>query len=53
MSNIPGNTPVLVGIGIIDQKCEDWTTAKEPVDLMIDAAHAALDDAGNAELGGI
>jgi acetyl-CoA C-acetyltransferase len=53
MSDIPANTPVLVGIGVVDQKLEDWRAAKEPVDLMIDAARAAVQDAGAAELGSL
>jgi acetyl-CoA C-acetyltransferase len=46
MSDVAANTPVLVGIGIIGQKLEDWTRAKEPVDLMIDAAASAVEDSG-------
>ncbi len=51
MSEIPDNTPVLVGIGVAGQKLEDWRAAKEPVDLMIDAARAAVLDAGAPTLG--
>jgi acetyl-CoA C-acetyltransferase len=51
MSDIVPNTPVLVGMGIIDQKFDDWTQAKEPVDLMIDAARAAVCDSGVEQLG--
>jgi len=50
MSAIDPNTPVLVGIGIIDQKCEDWHAAKAPVDLMVDAAGAALRDSTSTQL---
>jgi acetyl-CoA C-acetyltransferase len=52
MDDIPANTPVLVGIGIIGQKLEDWRQAREPVDLMIDAATAAVGDAGAPQLAG-
>jgi acetyl-CoA C-acetyltransferase len=52
MDDIPANTPVLVGIGIIGQKLEDWRQAREPVDLMIDAATAAVSDAGAPQLAG-
>lgn len=41
-----GRTPVLVGIGTITQREEDFTRASEPLDLMIAAARAALADAG-------
>lgn len=49
MQTIDGNTPVLVGIGAISQKLDDWTQAREPVELMTDASVAALQDAGCAE----
>ncbi len=47
---IDPNTPVLVGVGLIQQKEEDPRKAKEPVALMIDAAKAAGADAGPADL---
>jgi acetyl-CoA C-acetyltransferase len=50
MNEIPGNTPVLVGIGTVEQRCEDWSEAREPVSLMADAARAALADSGCAGL---
>jgi acetyl-CoA C-acetyltransferase len=50
MGELAPNTPVLAGIGIVGQKLEDWTAAKEPVDLMIDAARAAIVDAGAADI---
>lgn len=50
MTDITPNTPVLVGIGIVDQKIEDWTKAKEAIELMTDAAHAAVDDTGVATI---
>ncbi len=48
--SIDPNTPVLVGVGLIQQKEEDPTKAKEPIALMIEAAAAAGDDAGASEL---
>lgn len=50
MQEVPATTPVLVGIGIIGQRLDDWVAAKEPSELMIDAARAALADAGAREL---
>jgi acetyl-CoA C-acetyltransferase len=44
------NTPVLVGIGIVEQKYDDWREAKEPIGLMVDAARAALEDSGQQQL---
>jgi acetyl-CoA C-acetyltransferase len=50
MDELSPNTPVLAGIGIVGQKLEDWTAAKEPVDLMIDAARVAIVDAGAPDI---
>lgn len=50
MSAIDPKTPVLVGIGIIDQKEDNWENAKEPVALMCDAAAQAVKDTG-ADIG--
>ena len=44
------NTPVLVGIGTINQRERDPAAADEAVQLMIRAARAAADDCGSAEL---
>jgi acetyl-CoA C-acetyltransferase len=43
-------TPVLVGVGAVQQRLDDATQAKEPVELMIDALLRAEDDAGCREL---
>jgi acetyl-CoA C-acetyltransferase len=39
-------TPVLVGVGVADQRCEDPTEALEPCALMVAALEAAAEDAG-------
>lgn len=39
-------TPVLVGVGVADQRCEDPTEALEPFALMAAALEAAARDAG-------
>lgn len=39
-------TPVLVGVAAVQQRSAEPTTAREPVELMIDAARAAAADAG-------
>ncbi len=38
-------TPVLVGIAQLEQRCDDPRAAREPLELMIDAARQAADDA--------
>jgi acetyl-CoA C-acetyltransferase len=43
-------TPVLVGVAAVQQRLDDATQAKEPVELMIDALLRAADDAGCREL---
>ncbi|MDE2301406.1 MAG: hypothetical protein KGK11_02495, partial [Sphingomonadales bacterium] len=40
------NMPVLVGIGVVQQREEDWTRALEPLDLMVEAVRAAGEDCG-------
>src|SRR3954469_4747120 len=45
---IDPRTPVIVGVGQAIQRVADPSTAAEPVDLLADAARAALDDAGAA-----
>ena len=46
MEAIDPRTPVLVGIGIVDQKEKDPARAREAVQLMIDAVRAAGTDCG-------
>ncbi|MFM7783925.1 MAG: hypothetical protein ACKPE6_04665, partial [Gammaproteobacteria bacterium] len=46
MDRIDPRTPVLVGIGVVQQKEQDPALAREAVDLMIDAARAAGGDCG-------
>ena len=41
-------TPVIVGVGQVQQRTEDPTDALEPIDLLGRAAEAALDDSGAA-----
>ncbi|HEY5644966.1 MAG TPA: acetyl-CoA acetyltransferase, partial [Pseudomonadales bacterium] len=43
-------TPVLIGIAQIEQRCDDPLAAREPLALMIEAARAAAEDAGNPAL---
>lgn len=47
---IPDNTPILVGVGAIQQKETDINIAKEPIALMIDAVNAALEDCQNPQI---
>jgi acetyl-CoA C-acetyltransferase len=42
--------PILVGISHVEQRFEDFSSAKEPIELMIDAVKAAAADAGNSDL---
>ncbi|MGI9287973.1 MAG: hypothetical protein ACR2P1_21485 [Pseudomonadales bacterium] len=44
------NTPVLVGVGVIQQRCENPLQAKEAIALMIAAAERAAADAGSRVL---
>jgi len=39
-------TPVIVGVGQTQQRSDDLTTVREPIDLLADAARAADRDAG-------
>jgi acetyl-CoA C-acetyltransferase len=41
---------VLVGVGQVLQRTDDLEKAKEPLELMLDAVHAAAEDAGSREL---
>ncbi|MGI9295379.1 MAG: hypothetical protein ACR2PS_15480, partial [Pseudomonadales bacterium] len=44
------NTPILVGVGVVQQRCENPLQAKEAIALMITAAERAAADAGSREL---
>jgi len=46
----PSHTPVLVGIAQLEQRSDDPSQAKEPIELMIDAVRAAAEDAGSSAL---
>lgn len=50
MSQAAHLTPVLVGIGTATQRQEDWTSALEPLDLMLAAVRAAGHDCGHPAL---
>jgi acetyl-CoA C-acetyltransferase len=43
-------TPVLVGVGAVQQREDDWERAREPVELMIAALERAAEDAGSRAL---
>jgi len=49
---IDPRTPVLVGVGQAEQRIDDPTEAREPIDLLADAARAAFDDARAPSLAG-
>ena len=44
------NTPVIVGVGHINQRVTDPLEGKQPIDLMVDAVSAAAEDAGSGSL---
>lgn len=44
------HTPVLVGISHLEQRFTDFESAKEPIQLMIEAVKAAAEDAGSKAL---
>ena len=44
------NTPVIVGVGQVQQRVADPLQASEPVDLMVDAVRKAAVDAGNSAM---
>lgn len=44
-------TPVVVGVGQCEQRVDDPATAREPIELLADAARAAAADAGCGLLG--
>jgi acetyl-CoA C-acetyltransferase len=43
-------TPILVGVAQLEQRIDDPRTAREPVELMIDAVRRAAEDAGSSRL---
>ncbi len=46
--DVPDHTPVLVGIGTASRREEDFKLALEPMDLMLEAVHAAGRDCASA-----
>lgn len=44
------NTPVIIGVAQILQRVSELADAKEPIDLMVDAAFKAAQDCGKPEL---
>ena len=44
---LPDHTPVLVGIGVASRREADFERALEPMDLMLEAVHAAGQDSGS------
>jgi acetyl-CoA C-acetyltransferase len=49
-SEAPRPVPVLVGVGQVLQRTEDLEKAREPLELMVEAAERAGTDAGSREL---
>jgi acetyl-CoA C-acetyltransferase len=49
-NKLSSNIPVLVGIAQVEQREDDPSIAKEPLDLMIDAVRQAAEDAGSRAL---
>jgi len=47
---IDSRTPVLVGVGAVQQKCDDPLEAAEPIELMARALECAAEDAGSRDL---
>ena len=43
-------TPVLVGVSHLEQRFTDFDSAKEPIELMIEAVKHAAQDAGSSAL---
>lgn len=50
MQEVDPRTPVLVGIGVVQQKAAEPGAAHEALDLMIEAARAAVADSGAPDL---
>ncbi len=49
-AQLPPNTPILVGIGVTQQREDDPSAAVEAIELMIRATRAAASDAGSEAL---
>ncbi len=49
-SQVNPRSPVLVGVGLVQQKEPDPLKAQEPIELMIEAVRRGADDAGAKEL---
>ncbi len=47
---VPPHTPVLVGVGVAMRREDDPARALEPIDLMLEAVRAAVEDCGAPEL---
>ena len=47
MKDLAPNTPVIVGIGFVQEKRDDPATCAEPYRLMVDAVRRAAEDAGS------
>jgi acetyl-CoA C-acetyltransferase len=43
-------TPILVGVAQVEQRVDDPSAAKEPLDLMVEAVKAAAEDCGNPNI---
>ena len=50
MADLDPHQPILVGAAAVQQREDDPSIAREPVELMIAALEAAADDAGNRDL---
>jgi len=50
MNTLPDNTPILVGIGACQQRCDDPRQALEASELMVAAVKKAATDAGSESL---
>jgi acetyl-CoA C-acetyltransferase len=50
MATLDPHTPVVVGVGFRQDRSDDPTATPEAYRLMVDAAHAAADDAGSRDL---
>jgi acetyl-CoA C-acetyltransferase len=48
--SVDPETPVLVGVGAVQQRLDDFSEALEPVELMVNALERAAEDMGSREL---